>query len=121
MEAKKRLAYEIVASLHPTDVAAEAQRYFESTIQRRETPAKMPEYPLAGAATSDGTAALHRVLVDAGLAASGAEVKRLVAQGAIAVNGKRVTKPTQALAPGDELRVGRHRFLRIVADEGGEA
>jgi tyrosyl-tRNA synthetase len=121
MEAKKRLAYEIVASLHPTDIAAEAQRYFESTIQRRETPAKMPEYPLASAATSDGTAALHRVLVDAGLAASGAEVKRLVAQGAIAVNGKRVTKPTQALAPGDELRVGRHRFLRIVADEGGEA
>ncbi|MDA0256350.1 MAG: tyrosine--tRNA ligase [Chloroflexi bacterium] len=121
MEAKKRLAYEIVASLHPADVAAEAQRYFESTIQRGETPAEMREYSLSGAATSDGGAALHRVLVDAGLVASGAEAKRLVAQGAVSVNDERVADATQALAAGDELRVGRHRFLRIVAGAGGEA
>ncbi len=120
MAAKKRLAYEIVASLHTAEVAAEAQRYFESTIQRRETPAEMPEYALASAAASDGWA-LHRVLVDAGLAASGAEAKRLVAQGAVSLNGERVAEATQVLAPGDKLRVGRHRFLRIVAGAGGES
>ena len=63
-------------------------------------------------------AVLHRVLMNAGLVASGAEAKRLVAQGAVLVNGERVTEFTQVLAPGDELRVGRHRFLRIVEDEG---
>ena len=117
IEAKKRLAYEIVSSLHPTDVATEAQIYFESTIQRREMPSAMPEYPLANAAIVGEGAVLHRVLVNAGLVASGAEAKRLVAQGAVLVNGERVTEFTQMLAPGDELRVGRHRFLRIVGDE----
>lgn len=121
MAAKKRLAFEIVASLHPSDVAAEAQQYFESTIQRRETPAEMPEHALPIAATSGGEAALHRVLVEAGLAASGAEAKRLVTQGAVLVNGQRVAEATHSLAPGDELRVGRHRFLRIVAGARDEA
>jgi len=121
MAAKKRLAYEIVASLHPSDVAAAAQQYFESTIQRRETPAEMPEHALPSTAASGGEAALPRVLVEAGLAASGAEAKRLVTQGAVSVNGERVVEATHSLAPGDELRVGRHRFLRIVAEARGEA
>ena len=117
MEAKKRLAHAVVASLHPEPAADEAQRYFEATIQRRETPSEMPEHALDGA-PAEGGRSLHRVLVASGLAASSAEAKRLVSQGAVAVNGERVTEATRPLAPGDELRVGRHRFLRVVPGTG---
>ncbi len=113
MEAKKRLAHAIVASLHPERAADEAQSYFEATIQRGETPSAMPEHALGGAPPQ--ARALHRVLVASGLAASSAEAKRLVSQGAVAVNGERVAEATRPLTPGDELRVGRHRFLRVVA------
>ena len=73
----------------------------------------MPEHALGGAPPQ--ARALHRVLVASGLAASSAEAKRLVSQGAVAVNGERVAEVTRPLTPGDELRVGRHRFLRVVA------
>jgi len=110
MEAKKRLAWEVTASLYSAEEAAAAQAYFESTIQRRETPEEMPEHPL------DGRAALTRVLTEAGLATSNGEVRRLVAQGAVALNGEPVEDFTIEVAPGDEIRVGRHRFLRLVED-----
>ena len=120
MEAKKRLAHAVVASLHPEQAADEAQRYFESTVQRREIPSEMPEYALGGGAPA-GARSLHRVLVASGLAASSAEAKRLVAQGAVSVNGTPVAEATRPLSAGDELRVGRRRFLRIVAGAGRDA
>jgi tyrosyl-tRNA synthetase len=112
MEAKKRLAREIAASLHGDDAALEAQGYFEATIQRRETPSEMQSYALP---SETEAARLDRVLRDAGLARSTAEVRRLVEQGGVLVNGERATDFARALVPGDELKVGRHRFLRVVA------
>lgn len=108
MDAKKRLAEEITAVFHGTPAAAAARTYFESTFQRRQTPEEMPEHAV------DGETPLAAVLVAAGLAKSNGEVRRLVAQGAVSVNGVTVTEAVALVQPGDELRVGRHRFLRLV-------
>jgi tyrosyl-tRNA synthetase len=110
IEAKKRLALAITATLHPREAAEAAQAYFESTFQRRETPEEMQEHTLA-----DGDARLDDVLVAASAAVSKSEVRRLVAQGAVRVNGEQVTDFAVDLRPGDEVRVGRTRFLRMVA------
>jgi len=107
MDAKKRLAYEIVAVFSGLEDAASAQMYFEATIQRQETPQEMAEFGI------DGTESLHRVLTEANLVTSGGEVRRLVGQGAVSVNGDRVEEFNQLIHPGDEIRVGRHRFLRV--------
>ena len=131
IDAKKRLALEVTAGLYPRVEAAEAQRYFEATFQRRETPEEMIEValPLAGdaaggvsssaAGEADGASEerLDRVLVAANVAESGGEVRRLVKQGAVQVNGERVEAFDLAVRAGDEIRVGRHRFLRIVSTE----
>ena len=117
MEAKKRLAFEITAGLHDSAAAGAARDYFESTIQRRETPSEMPEYALDGGAP-EGERSLLRVLAASGLAASSAEARRLVTQGAVRVNGERALEATRPLSPGDELRVGPRRFLRVVAGAG---
>jgi len=113
IEAKKRLAYEVTASMYSGDAAAAAQTYFESTFQRGETPEEMQEFVLDQAASR-----LDHVLRTAGLAASASEVRRLVSQGAVRVNGTPVDDFTLELRTGDEVRVGRHRFLRLV--EAGE-
>ena len=124
IDVKKRLALEVTAGLWPRADAEAAQRYFEATFQRRESPDAMPEFalPAGGGDAADGGASgrLDRVLVAAGLAASGAEARRLASQGAVRVNGERAAAFDLALRPGDELRVGRHRFLRVVAPDGGE-
>jgi tyrosyl-tRNA synthetase len=108
MDAKKRLAHDIVSWLYSAAEADEAQSYFESTIQRKETPDEMPEHVL------EAPAPLHRVLTEAGLASSNAEARRLVAQGAVTLNGEPVAEFTTEITAGDELRVGKHRFLRLV-------
>lgn len=118
VEAKKRLALEVTAAMYPREQAQAAQAYFEATIQRRETPEEMQEF--TPAAEPDALR-LDRVLVAAGLAASAGEVRRLVQQGAVRVNGDACAEFAATLAIGDEVRVGRHRFLRIVASDAGGA
>jgi len=108
MDAKKRLAEMIVGIFHGPAEGAAAREYFESTFQRRETPDEMPEHALAG------PTALADVLTESGLAASKGEVRRLVQQGGVQVNGERVDDANLEVSPGDEVRVGRHRFLRLV-------
>ncbi|MDP2328150.1 MAG: tyrosine--tRNA ligase [Dehalococcoidia bacterium] len=108
MDAKKRLAETIVGIFHGPAEGATAREYFESTFQRRETPDEMPEHALSG------PTALADVLTESGLAASKGEVRRLVQQGGVQVNGERVDDANLEVSPGDEVRVGRHRFLRLV-------
>jgi tyrosyl-tRNA synthetase len=110
IEAKKRLAFVVTGSMYTRAAAEEAQTYFESTFQRRETPEEMQEFAI----DADGGSRLDHVLRTAGLAASAAEVRRLVSQGAVRVNGTAVSDFTLQLHSGDEVRVGRHRFLRMV-------
>lgn len=110
IEAKKRLALEVTASMYPREQAEAAQAYFEATFQRRETPEEMQEYALAGASER-----LDQVLLASKLATSGSEVRRLVAQGAVRVNGQPVADFAVEVSAGDEVRVGRTRFLRVVA------
>ena len=109
IDAKKRLALEVTAGLYPRAEAEDAQRYFESTFQRRQTPAEMQEYALPDGAEGR----LDRVLVDAQLVQSNAEARRMVQQGAVHINGERVDAFAAPVQPGDEVRVGRRRFLRV--------
>ena len=110
IDAKKRLAVEVTAGLYPRAEAEDAQRYFESTFQRRQTPTEMQEVALA-----DGDEGrLDHVLVSAGAVQSGAEARRMVQQGAVRINGERAEAFDAPVQAGDEVRVGRRRFLRVV-------
>ena len=63
---------------------------------------------------------LSRILVDAKLAASSSEARRLVDQGAVRVNDVKVESDRSAagLRAGDIISVGRRGWLRL---EGGES
>lgn len=109
MDAKKRLAEEITTVFHGADAARDARAYFEATVQRRETPDEMPEHAV------EGRAPLTDVLRAAELVKSNGEVRRLVSEGGLLLNGEKVADFTVEVGPGDEIRVGRHRYLRLVA------
>ena len=110
MDAKKRLAEEITVVFCGRDEAIEAREYFEATVQRKETPDEMPEHPVAG------RVALTEVLRAAALVKSNGEVRRLVSEGGLVVNGEKIADFNIEVGPGDEIRVGRHRYLRLVAE-----
>ncbi|MGB6837243.1 MAG: tyrosine--tRNA ligase [Dehalococcoidia bacterium] len=124
MEVKKRLAREIVADLHDQPAAEEAERHFTRTFQERELPQDVPEYALTPEtqAAKEGfghewAPSFHDVaaiIFRARLASSMSTARRLIRQGAVEINGQRLERNIAAVEPGDVIRVGKHRFLRIV-------
>ena len=109
MAEKKRLARTIVTELHGEAAAARAQAHFERTVQRREEPEAMPEAP-----AREGQALID-VIVEAGAAPSRREARRLFEQGAVTVDGEPVADGREAARVGTRVRVGKRRWLRIVA------
>jgi tyrosyl-tRNA synthetase len=124
MENKMRLAREIVAQFHGEDAAKEAEEEFERTFRKREAPEEAIEVPLsslqkakmrpsaeeAGIQSYDLGSAIHKY----GLATSLSEARRLIKQGAVEINGQKIASNLYPLEPGMVIRVGKHRFLRIV-------
>jgi tyrosyl-tRNA synthetase len=78
-------------------------------------------YPISHGVRTQGiqdkpalTVAVPLLLVKLKLAASKSEARRLIEQGAVEIEGEVVTDITADLREGDVIRVGKHRFLRIV-------
>ena len=113
---KKRLARELVAEFHGTEAAQGAEAYFENVFQKRGVPEEIEEYPLHRIAFGHRVPieVLINALVQAKLGKSFGEVKRLLAQQAIEIDGKRVGSKTVTIHDGSIVRVGRRRFLKLV-------
>jgi tyrosyl-tRNA synthetase len=120
MIVKKRLAYEIVAQFHGAQAAREAEEHFTKVHQRREVPEKIKEVELHGSLKLGAAAEVEvernipRLLFDAGLVKSLSEARRLLAQGAIEVDGRKVSSNLVKLEDGSVIKVGKRNFLRIV-------
>lgn len=114
MELKKRLARELTAQFHDAAAAREAERAFERTVQRGALPDDIAEYALPPREAL-ASMRLSRLMVDAGVAESVAEARRLINQGAVQLDGERVTvDAADAVAAGGALRAGRRRWVRLV-------
>ena len=118
MELKKRLARELVAQFHDAAAARKAESHFERTVQRRETPEDIPTFVLPAASELEQKR-LSDILLDAKLAASSSEARRLINQDAVRVNDETVTTNVAAtvLAAGDIVQVGRRRLVKFVAPD----
>ena len=119
MESKMHLARDIVAWLHSESAAQDAEERFERTFRKRELPQEAVREVVIPAALLEGGQAspniLPGLLKDLGAVPSVSEGRRLLRQGAIEVDGERVgVKTAVKLRPGSIIRVGKHRFLRIV-------
>jgi tyrosyl-tRNA synthetase len=116
MEPKKRLAHEVVAQFHSPAAASEAAAFFERTFSKREVPDQVPEKAISfrSAGGEDGQARLPALIVLLGMAQSGAEANRLVKQRAVEIDGEVVADTRVSLRNGMVIRVGKHRFARVL-------
>ena len=126
MDLKKRLALEIVSQFHDGQAATQAENHFVSTYQRGDAPEDVQTISISkwasqlgqGAPGADGhVLPIVPIIVGEGLVKSANEAKRLLSQGAIHVDGERLTSDQATLADGSLVRIGRHRFARMVASE----
>ncbi|GMR03046.1 MAG: tyrosine--tRNA ligase [Acidimicrobiia bacterium] len=111
-ETKRRLARAVVSRFHDRDAALDAERSFDTVFRDRGLPDDVPTVPLGG----DDPVWLPRALTEAGITASNGEARRLIAQGAVKIDGERVTdEDVDASAIRDRVvQVGKRRFIRFV-------
>jgi tyrosyl-tRNA synthetase len=112
MDAKKALARQIVADFHGEAAGREAEdRWVRRFSERSQEEA--PEVPMP---PTEGEVPLSRLLVGRGLAASRKEAERLLGQGAVSLDGQKVSEPALRLAllPGQSLlvKVGKLKLER---------
>jgi tyrosyl-tRNA synthetase len=111
-DVKFELAREIVARFHDADAADAAQRDFIARVSEKGVPADLPPKLIPVDATG---LRLGNLLKEAGLAASTSEANRKIDEGAVRIDGARVTDRSLTLMPGADhvLQLGSKRFARL--------
>ena len=111
-DAKAALAKEIVARYHGDEAAERAEGDWEAQFSRREVPEDMPRFELP--AEGDDLW-LPKVLASAGLVPSSSEGRRRIQQGAVQVDGRRVTDVQERLARGGPyvIKAGKRSWAEV--------
>jgi len=140
MDAKMKLASEVVSGFHGADAGKKAAENFQRVFRDRQAPVDMvlinlkrvpgglnriPEankdvIELLTISLPSNLEKWSKILTWLGLVASASEAERLIKQKGFEINGKTVEDPTVKLdadlAATYELRVGKKKFVRIVVE-----
>ena len=109
MDAKKRLAREIVGIYHGQDAALAAQKTFERETQDNEIPDDIPVVTL-----SEGEMSISN-LVKTCFDLSGKEARRRVSQGAVSVDGQKIEDENASIEvkSGLVVKAGRRAWAKV--------
>jgi tyrosyl-tRNA synthetase len=108
MALKKRLGRDLVTQLYSAKDAGEAEAHFNKVVQKKEVPDEIEEYKVAG------DIIISRLLVDAKMAASRSEANRLIKQGAVSIDGEKISDANNAVPAGVIIKVGKRRFVKVI-------
>jgi len=105
MDAKKALARQIVSDFHGLATGRDA----EERWIRRFSERSQEQAPEVAVPATEGEVPLARLLVERGLAGSRKEAERLIAQGAVSLDGQKSADPALRLA----LRSGQSVLVKV--------
>jgi tyrosyl-tRNA synthetase len=107
-DVKVLFANEIVARFHSENAARQAEEAFEARFRRGELPEEIPEVQVK-------ETQILKVLKEAGLVPSANEAARMVEQGAVKVNGEKVSDRNLQFKRGDApvIQVGKRKVARV--------
>jgi tyrosyl-tRNA synthetase len=111
-EVKMNLAQQIVEIYHGRKEGENARDYFVSTFQKKELPSDMPTV------TVKKETPLVDVLVNEKFVTSKSDFRRLLDEGALRKDGEtKITDPLCVIDATLVLKIGKHRFLKIIVEE----
>jgi tyrosyl-tRNA synthetase len=115
-DVKFELAAEIVMRFNDLAAAQTAQANFMARFAQKTLPTDLP---LTTIAAPDGQLSLTAALTAAGLAASGSEARRKIAEGAVRIDGEKVMDAATRLNVGEThiLQLGPRRFARVALEK----
>jgi tyrosyl-tRNA synthetase len=115
-DVKFELAMEIVARFHDQAAAKRAQGNFRARFSQGTLPEDLPLKTLAG-----DQVGIVAALVATGLAASGSEARRKLAEGAVRIGAEKIMDAATQLLAGSEyvLQLGPRRAARVRVEKAG--
>jgi len=113
-DVKKTVAWNVTRQYHGEQAAGSAEDAFRRISEERSTPADVSTAEIVVGAEGQW---LPKVLAEVGLVKSSSDGRRMIAQGAVSLDGVRVTDPDARLGPTDGvlIKVGKRRFLTVKA------
>jgi tyrosyl-tRNA synthetase len=115
MAAKKKLASTLVGRFHGMDAAKSELEQFEKVFSKKELPDDMPVFAWSALGSGE-SAQFVDVLMATGFFPSKKEIKRLMEQGAVALDNEKITATDFVLLiPKSEcvIQAGKRTFLKI--------
>ena len=106
-DAKRLLARSLVELYYDSDSALKAEDHFNEVIVNKSIPDDIPEFQIEYETSLVDAVFLSKVV------ASKSEVRRLVKQGAVSVDGKKIDDASFSLRSGQVIKIGKRRFLKI--------
>jgi tyrosyl-tRNA synthetase len=106
-DAKMRIAREITGVFYGEAAAQKAEEAFVRTFQHKEVPDEMAEYDLKSGQT------VMDVILDAKMAASRSEARRLFDQKGVRLDGETIERGDLSFPHPGVLQVGKRKFLRV--------
>jgi len=105
------LCEEIIERFHSREAAVAAREEFIARFQRGQMPEDIPEKSLETAGEGIGIAT---ALSQCGMTSSNSEAFRMIAQGGVRIDGKKISDRTLRLEPGFTgiLQVGKRKFCK---------
>ncbi|HBV33493.1 TPA: tyrosine--tRNA ligase [Patescibacteria group bacterium] len=109
---KVKLARAVVSLYHGSAAAAKAASEFDLVHQQKQPPSRLPQFKLI----STKPVAAANLLLQAGLAASKGDARRLISQGGVKVDGNKLIDPRGLITPrrGSVIQVGNRRFVKLM-------
>lgn len=117
-DVKVKLALEIVERFHSKGVANEALLEFIRRFRKGAAPEDMPE---VGLGAGPGGMPVANMLKESGLVESTSEGIRMIRQGAVRIDGERVSDGRALLKPGVRIvvQIGKRKWARVSIGEAG--
>lgn len=106
-DAKMKLAREITSIFYGEAEAQKAEEAFIRMFQQKEIPDEIPEHTLKSGQT------VLDVILDAKLASSKSEARRLLDQKGVRLDGETIERGDVAFPHPGVLQVGKRKFLRV--------
>jgi tyrosyl-tRNA synthetase len=111
---KRELARDLVTQYHDADAARVAEDYFDTIHVRKDRPEKIDRVDLKA---GDAGVSVVDALAETRLCDSKSAARRMIKQGAVRVDGEKVSDIERRLLPQKKaytVKVGKRRFLEIV-------
>jgi tyrosyl-tRNA synthetase len=109
MEIKRLLARKIVSLFHNDELAEKAEKHFNEVVVGKGVPDDIPVYSISKEDL------IVNIIFNSGLLKSKGEARRMIKQGAVKLDDKRVVDVQATILPDREqiLKVGKRRFLKV--------